>query len=148
MGYSTTYSLQVNATEKTLRSTKNIADIMAEIEVSTKIDKKKLLCDLAELAAAKTVLVEPEDVIAALREFSEEAQYAINEDGEAEESCKWYDHEKQLIAFSKEQPNWLFTLSGTGEESGDIWKKYFVNGKIQSAKAVITFEDFDERKLK
>ena len=107
--------LQVTALEKTLKKPKNIKDIMTELESGTKIDKQKLLSDLAALEANESVLVKPEEVIAALRNISEGATYALDEDGGTEESCKWYDHEKKLKSFSKVHPNWLFTLSGEGE---------------------------------
>jgi hypothetical protein len=38
-------------------------------------------------------------------------------------------------------------LSGEGEESGDIWKMYALNGKYQMEKAVITIGAFDVNKL-
>jgi hypothetical protein len=67
--------------------------------------------------------------------------YAINEDGASADPCKWYTHES--INF----PNVLFTLNGEGEEPGDIWAKYFVNGKVQTAKAQLVFEEFNPSKL-
>jgi len=68
--------------------------------------------------------------------------YGLNGD-----SCKWYDHEKAMRILSKKFTSFLFILSGEGEESGDIWRKYFTGGKMQMANAVITFEEFDEKKL-
>lgn len=64
------------------------------------------------------------------------------------EEAKWYDHEEHMRAFSKRWPGILFTLEGEGEDNEDIWKKYFLNGKCQVAKAVITMEAFDRAKLK
>lgn len=73
--------------------------------------------------------------------------YAVDSNGRSSDSCKWYDHEKDLAEFSKIYPDVLFQLSGEGEESGDIWKKYFVNGKMQRCPVEMTFEPFDETKL-
>lgn len=73
--------------------------------------------------------------------------YAIDPEGESVDSCKWYQHEEEVREFSKQFPDVLFTLSGAGEESGDIWKQYFVNGKSQYTKAKLVFEDFDLAKL-
>lgn len=86
--------------------------------------------------------------IAKLRGQDDGAAYAISSDGGSEESCKWYDHEIVLRNFSKQHSEVLYTLSGKGEESGDIWRKYFLNGKMQVAKANITFEDYNPKKLK
>jgi hypothetical protein len=58
-----------------------------------------------------------------------------------EDRTKWYNHEEDMKSCSKQFPTTVFTLSGTGEESGDIWKKYFKNGEMQVAKANITFEE-------
>ena len=62
--------------------------------------------------------------------------------------AKWYDHNEDLINVSKKYPDVLFTLYGKGESSGDIWRKYYKNGKYQVAKAFISYEEFDEAKLK
>lgn len=63
------------------------------------------------------------------------------------ESCKWYDHDRDMRLISQKHPETIFILEGEGEESGDIWKKYYLNGKFQTAKAVVTYEEFDESKL-
>lgn len=73
-------------------------------------------------------------LIARLRLNSECAEYALDEDGTCGESSKWYDHEDDMKKFSKENPGVLFTLHGEGEESGDVWTKYFFNGKMQVEK--------------
>ncbi len=62
-------------------------------------------------------------------------------DGHTTEGTKWYDHEKDMVRVSVAHPSVLFTLHGVGEGSYDIWKKYFRNGKMQVAKAEITFAD-------
>lgn len=63
------------------------------------------------------------------------------------DSCKWYDHENHMKLLSKIYPETTFLLEGEGEESGDIWQKYFKNGKMQVCKAEIVFPAFDESKL-
>lgn len=64
-----------------------------------------------------------------------------------ESECKWYNHEKDMISASEQFPDYVLELSGEGEESGDIWKKYFKNGKMQICQAEIVFDEFDENKL-
>ena len=88
------------------------------------------------------------DLIGALREVCEDAQYAINVSGDSENSCKWYSHEADLKSFSLRHPNAIFKLSGEGEESGDIWHEYYQNGKVQTCKAKIVFDDFNADLLK
>lgn len=63
------------------------------------------------------------------------------------DSCKWYEHEGFMKGFSKNYPRVVFLLEGEGEESGDIWRKYFQNGKMQTERAEIIFGDFDKKKL-
>lgn len=73
--------------------------------------------------------------------------YAIDTNGEPYDALKWYDHVDDMRAISLEHKGVLFTLEGKGEESGDLWRKYFLNGKMQSAPGVVTFDTFDSEKL-
>lgn len=74
--------------------------------------------------------------------------YGVDHEGEPTESCKWYEWEADIRRLSKQFPDVLFTLSGEGEESGDIWKAYFLGGKMHKEKAVIQVPPFDKKKLK
>jgi hypothetical protein len=88
------------------------------------------------------------DLVKNLRNSCDDALYALDPDGVCEQDCTWYEHEKDLKEFSKKYPSIVFELSGIGEEHDDIWNKYFKNGKMQSCIAHITFEKYDEDKLK
>lgn len=81
-----------------------------------------------------------EEPISHLRTFSSEADYGIDVKGRSQEPVMWYKHEDDLLRLSRNFPKHLFTLIGEGEESGDLWRKYFRNGKMQVAKAKITFD--------
>lgn len=61
---------------------------------------------------------------------------------------KWYPYEVDMKLISQKFPHMLFKLEGDGEESGDVWEAYFKNGKMQMCRAKITFDEFDESKLK
>jgi hypothetical protein len=74
--------------------------------------------------------------------------FALTEDGDTCESCKWYDHETDMREISEQYPDVTFVLSGEGEEAGDLWKKYFRNGKMHACSVFITYEAFDEAKLR
>ena len=54
---------------------------------------------------------------------------------------KWYDHESDMISVSKKFNGVIFVLFGDGDDSEDMWKKYFYNGKMQVANAKITFDE-------
>ena len=81
------------------------------------------------------------DQITEFLEENKERYYGIEPTGESTDRVKWYEHENNIKILSERFPSVLFTLSGEGEESGDIWKKYFLNGKCQVAKAKITFDE-------
>lgn len=88
------------------------------------------------------------ELIEKFRSECEAAKYAINGNGESQECCKWYEHETDLRKFSKKHPEVLFGLSGEGEESGDIWREYYRNGKMQSCKERIVIPEFNASLLK
>lgn len=71
--------------------------------------------------------------------------YALQEDSD---SCKWYDHDTDMKSLSNKFPEVLFKLKGEGEEAGDLWHKYYKNGKMQYCPAIVAFEQYDESKLK
>lgn len=90
---------------------------------------------------------EPKD----LRKFllsDEDKYYELIEtlDGNYD-SFKWYNHEEDMLEVSRAFPDTLFELHGEGEEPGDLWRKYFKNGKIQRCPAQITYEEYNESKL-
>lgn len=62
-----------------------------------------------------------------------------------EEQLKWYNHRADMKKISIKFPDILFILTGHGEQPGDLWREYHLNGKVQYEKA--KFDDFDERKL-
>lgn len=95
-----------------------------------------------------TVLGDSIDHVALLRSECEGAEYALDNDGECSgNEARWHDHEADLIAFSKEHPGYLFRLNGDGEDSGDVWVKYFVNGQVQREKVELRLAEFDPSKL-
>lgn len=52
---------------------------------------------------------------------------------------KWYGHEEDLIKVSKEFPTALITVTGYGEDRGDIWQAYVLNGQYERVEAEIVF---------
>lgn len=59
------------------------------------------------------------------------------------DSCKWYDHIKDMVELSKQFPDVVFELEGDGEESGDMWKEYYKNGLYQDCPAQIIFPGYN-----
>lgn len=45
-----------------------------------------------------------------------------------EETCSWYEHNEHMLALAKRFPAAVLTLSGEGEEGGDLWRKYYKHG--------------------
>lgn len=60
-----------------------------------------------------------------------------------DQEVKWYEHIEDMLTLSKEFPEIVFTLNGEGEESGDVWVAYFLNGKHVVHKAEIVLPKFD-----
>lgn len=63
------------------------------------------------------------------------------------ECAKWYDHDDHMIKVSKMYPTVLMRLHGEGDENGDLWNTYYLNGKMQHCPAEIIYPEFDETKL-
>ena len=59
------------------------------------------------------------------------------------DDCKWYNHEEDMIKVSLLLKDKLLKLHGVGEESGDIWDKYFLNGKMQVKRAEVKIPPYD-----
>jgi hypothetical protein len=63
------------------------------------------------------------------------------------ETAKWYEHDTFMLTLSAKYPNTIFKLHGDGEESGDLWDKYYVGGKLQHEerlKTELPIPDFDK----
>ena len=123
MGYRTYYNLKWEAT----KGNKNKLQIKADLDkaVADYIENDhRMRCDDSEL------------------------WYAIDTDGNSRGDVKWYDHDQEMCIMSECIPNTLFTLSGEGEEQGDLWRAYYLNGKYQHIQAVLSYAPFDESKLK
>jgi len=99
-------------------------------------------CDLKPVDTAQA-----ESLIAELRIANEEADYCLDTKGMPGDAGKWYKHEEDMLAFSELHPDFIFTLSGKGESGGDLWKKYFLNGKLQRTKAELRYEVFSRSAL-
>lgn len=82
-----------------------------------------------------------------LTKLSEISGYQAN-DFQGWNSIKWYDHVQDMVKLSTLYQDTLFTLEGEGEESGDLWRAYFKNGKHVRNTAKIVFPDFNEEDLK
>jgi hypothetical protein len=87
------------------------------------------------------------DILEEIISRDEETFYGLEYDGSPTQEVKWYSHEEDMRKASERYPDLVFKLSGEGEESGDVWIKYFKNGKMQSCPAKITFDEYDESKL-
>ena len=85
--------------------------------------------------------------IADLRGFSDEAKYAIDDRGWCNDQTKWYDHDDDMKKLSKMYPGWIFKLHGEGEETGDLWNKYFKDGKEQYCEGKVVYPPYDESEL-
>ena len=82
-----------------------------------------------------------------LEELEKISDYTFLRDG-GKITSTWYECEEHMKQVSKLFPDQLLSVEVEGEESGDIWKGYFKNGKMQICNAIITFEPYDETKLK
>jgi hypothetical protein len=97
--------------------------------------------------------VDRDDIIEKLEVLSE---YSFEKTGSNEktktfataDSCKWYSHESNMIELSEMFPKVLFQVDGDGEESDDIWRTYYLNGKTQSVEVKTVYGKPNMKKLK
>jgi len=82
-----------------------------------------------------------------LKELFEEYEWDDLFENMFDNTCKWYDHNKDMIRISKKYSNTLFQLDGAGEESDDLWRKYFLNGNMQEVQVEVVYGKFDINKL-
>lgn len=88
------------------------------------------------------------DLIRQFREENDHANYALDDYGDYREEAKWYDSDDDMKNFTKEHPETLFCMEGKGEESGDIWRQWWKNGKMQYCPAQLVYEEFNVSKMK
>lgn len=81
--------------------------------------------------------VETDFVVADHISSDEAMSYALMPDGGTRLKCKWHDHVRDIASLSKKCPGVTFHLTGEGEEAGDIWDAYALDGKVQKHKAKI-----------
>ena len=81
----------------------------------------------------------PIDVIEQFRKFSDDADYAIDDDGDTFDATKWYSWQDDLQKFSFLFPDVVFTMTGRGEETTDYWRAFARNGQVVKQKASFTF---------
>ena len=135
MGYYTEYTLVIDNSQVKDEVEKKKQSEIEEIQQSNISDelKMRLIKDVEK--TYRTSIATQSDVIDFLTydPFDDE--------------CKWYEHTEDMRKISEKYQNVIFSLYGNGEEDGDMWVKYFMNGKVQTEEAVITYADFDPKKL-
>ena len=56
------------------------------------------------------------------------------------DSWKWYDHDEDMVKLSLRFPNYTFILEGEGEETGDLWRTIYHDGKLERLNVKIVYE--------
>ena len=56
------------------------------------------------------------------------------------DSCKWYDHDEDMVKLSLRFPEYTFILEGEGEEKGDLWRTIYHNGQLERLNVKIVYE--------
>lgn len=134
MGYYTNYKISTQGKPFSEKEQKEIAMLKAQANLLKGEMKKVALAGIAE--REKRIIKDPVQLVKEIIGYNP-----------FDEQCKWYEWKEDMIKVSKRYPLTIFIIDGEGEESGDIWKAYFLNGKHQYTKAELVFEEFDEKKL-
>jgi hypothetical protein len=93
-------------------------------------------------------LIASREIIEAARQEILDGDAVFEPDGKPYEPVKWYEHERDLRAFSANHPGELILLKVDGEEQGDQSHKYFRDGMCQVCRAHIAFDPFDPKELR
>ncbi len=137
MGYNTSYGMEVEP-EPDFEAVDKMIELKAAWEKS----------GLSEMPPEiNEVLSKPQNAFLLAIRAHDDASYALDNDLSASDSCKWYEHEKDVRELSAQFPTLFITLRGDGEEQGDQWIEYYKAGKMQRVEAKITFAPFDPKKL-
>lgn len=153
MGYATDYTLTLDIANET---TTNVVGFLEYANLKDRpfsaIRKKfpdaaKYLEEMEQLEGRYAELVHKHQKSGYLMDAAAKHQLIADAWAEQLDACRWYEHADDMKLFSTLFPEVLFTLEGRGEESGDLWVKYFQNGKMQEARAQISYEPFDPKKL-
>lgn len=82
-----------------------------------------------------------DNVLEEIRKLPNLHPFSVEDNGEIEEPIKWYEYEKDLLEVSNKFQEEKIILYGEGEDSGDIWRAYFLNGKSERIEAKLVFDD-------
>jgi len=134
MGYYTTFNLSIQVLEDVINTKEQ--EILEIQKSNLNQDIKNHLVSLINEKYGRQEITE-QTVVAELNNFN-----PFNGD-----RYKWYEFDEDMLRISKKFPHAVFTLDGDGEETGDVWRKYYCNGKVQDAKAKMVYEPFDFNKL-
>jgi hypothetical protein len=132
MGYNTSFLLEIMPVEAEYK--------LCEHE----FEEHYNYCPFCGLPAKPT----PFEVGEAIEKYTKQNFHGYDLELEREtDPQKWYTYEDDMRKLSKKFPKVLFILSGSGEDSEDLWREYYLNGKRQRSKAVITYQEFDKKLL-
>lgn len=146
MSYNTSYTLEITNLSQNQTMKVSIDDLIEDAK-NGKIEQSSLIQKLEELKTGVVDITESY-IISKLRSEYRDAKYLLSEKGRSTGGDgSWRNIEQDLKKFSQQFPTWLFIVGGEGEEAMDLWKMYFLNGKMQEEKAIITFGAFDANKL-
>ena len=56
-----------------------------------------------------------------------------------EQEMKWYSHEEDMVALSKNHPHVMFMVEGVGEEFPDAWRMWVHNGTMEKVYAEVVY---------
>ena len=126
MGYYTAYTIEIYEKDDIL--TGRACDLL---EVNDDLD--------IELG---NVLLEVSDDFSSHRKDTRFSEFIMDD------VKKWYDHDDDMIEISKRYPNYVFVLEGNGEDYNDLWRTYYMNGKMQYCPARIEYDKFNFNALR